>query len=203
MPRTYTCDCLRLCGGILREVTRAQWRYHEQFRGPQTAARISVWQLRENAGVSCGTHTAGTSNEKDGDEELGNQADQDNDPYLFPGLIDEQHFTGAQQLEPDDGLIDEENFMHPQHSDKDSGTSAEGRNEHGDPLPLDVDEEVLMNEVYDKVWLDDLRTSLAMIMGIQNAELDDSGIGLSADSLERLRNPLRCCSQDLYEPAAF
>ncbi|KAG1887084.1 hypothetical protein F4604DRAFT_1675126 [Suillus subluteus] len=89
MPRTYTCDCLRLCGGALREVTRAQWRYHEQLRGPQTAARISVWQLRENAGVSGGAHTTGTSNEKDGDEdsELGNQADQDNDPYLPPDLI--------------------------------------------------------------------------------------------------------------------
>lgn len=31
-----------------------------------------------------------------------------------------------------------------------------------------------------------------MIMGIQNAKLDDPGIGLSADSLARLRNPLRC-----------
>jgi hypothetical protein len=33
-----------------------------------------------------------------------------------------------------------------------------------------------MNEVYEKVRLDDLRTSLAMIMGIQNAKLDDPGV---------------------------
>ncbi|KAG2755605.1 hypothetical protein P692DRAFT_20706443, partial [Suillus brevipes Sb2] len=80
---------------------------------------------------------------------------------------------GPQGLEPDldDCLTDDENFTHPQHSGGDSGISAEGRNEHGDPLPLDVDEEVLMNE---------------------NAKLDDPGIGLSADSLARLRNPLQC-----------
>ncbi|KIK35768.1 hypothetical protein CY34DRAFT_16819 [Suillus luteus UH-Slu-Lm8-n1] len=92
-------------------------------------------------------------NEKDGDEELENQAHvQDNDPHLFPDLIDEEHFTGPQRLEPDldDRLTDNENPTHPQHSDRDSGTSAEGRNENGDPLPLDIDEEVLMNEVYEK-----------------------------------------------------
>ncbi|KAG1906594.1 uncharacterized protein F5891DRAFT_926869, partial [Suillus fuscotomentosus] len=36
---------------------------------------------------------------------------------------------------------------------------------------------------------EDLRTSLAYILALQNASLDDSGTGLSPDATERLRNP--------------
>lgn len=56
------------------------------------------------------------------------------------------------------------------------------------PEPLDADEEVLDN-LYVNVKRRDLRASLAYILALQNASLDDSGTGLSVDAIERLRNP--------------
>ncbi|KAG1758066.1 hypothetical protein EDD22DRAFT_784373 [Suillus occidentalis] len=56
------------------------------------------------------------------------------------------------------------------------------------PEPLDADEEVL-NNLYVNVKRRDLRASLAFILALQNASLDDSGTGLSPDAIERLRNP--------------
>jgi hypothetical protein len=57
------------------------------------------------------------------------------------------------------------------------------------PLPLDADDEVLLNEIYANVKLADLRTSLAYILGLQTASLDDTTTGLSNEAVERLRNP--------------
>ncbi|KAG2112433.1 hypothetical protein DEU56DRAFT_749337, partial [Suillus clintonianus] len=46
-----------------------------------------------------------------------------------------------------------------------------------------------MNDIYSKIQLNDLCTSLAMILDLQSAKLDDPGIGLGEDALQHLRNP--------------
>ncbi|KIJ06008.1 hypothetical protein PAXINDRAFT_92621 [Paxillus involutus ATCC 200175] len=57
------------------------------------------------------------------------------------------------------------------------------------PVPFDGDDEVLIQEIYSNVKMDDLRTSLAYILGLQKASLDDTGIGLNETGVHLLRNP--------------
>ncbi|KAG2741517.1 hypothetical protein P692DRAFT_20653645, partial [Suillus brevipes Sb2] len=59
------------------------------------------------------------------------------------------------------------------------------------PSPLDADEEVLCRETYSSVSQDDLRTSLAFVVALQKASLDDPDTGLDPEAIERLRNPLQ------------
>ncbi|KIK76546.1 hypothetical protein PAXRUDRAFT_18124 [Paxillus rubicundulus Ve08.2h10] len=63
-------------------------------------------------------------------------------------------------------------------------------NEDDTPVPLDGDDEVLIQEIYSNVKMDDLRTSLAYILGLQKASLDDEGLGLNEAGVHLLRNPL-------------
>ncbi|KAG9307993.1 hypothetical protein JVU11DRAFT_12709 [Chiua virens] len=59
------------------------------------------------------------------------------------------------------------------------------------PPSLDADADVLLNEIYDNVKLADLRASLAFILGLQTASLDDPNTGLSKEAIDRLRHPLQ------------
>ena len=57
------------------------------------------------------------------------------------------------------------------------------------PHALDSDEQMLLEEIYPNIKLDDLRVSLDFVFGMQAALLDDPGLGLDADTLQQLRNP--------------
>ncbi|KAG1892671.1 hypothetical protein F4604DRAFT_1968295 [Suillus subluteus] len=61
------------------------------------------------------------------------------------------------------------------------------------PPPLDADEEILENDIYSNVKIDDLRRSVAYILAMQSASLDDPHTGLSHQAVERLRNPPHSC----------
>lgn len=58
-------------------------------------------------------------------------------------------------------------------------------------MPLDVDECVLMEDIYMHVKCEDLHHSLAFISQMQSACLDDEGTGLSAEAIMWLKFPLQ------------
>ena len=62
-----------------------------------------------------------------------------------------------------------------------------------DPSHFDDDDRILLEEIYLNIKMDDFRIALEFIIAMQNASLDDKGIGLDKDAVKRLRNPPTEC----------
>ena len=58
-----------------------------------------------------------------------------------------------------------------------------------DPSRVDSDDNILLEEIYSNVKIDDLHIALKYVRSLQNASLDDRGVGLDERGVDRLRNP--------------
>lgn len=89
--KQYHCDCEKLCKSQLHEVPYGTWRWHAEFRGPNTKGTHSLKEKRTHAGIAisaaqCASRGQSTSNTSD----IRRSLSLDQDPQ--PVQQDEQNY---------------------------------------------------------------------------------------------------------------
>ncbi|KAG2739254.1 hypothetical protein P692DRAFT_20916713 [Suillus brevipes Sb2] len=208
----YYCSCIRKCGGVEKEVTRSAYRSHEKNRLEEAALSSTSTSGLAGTARQVRIHHAQAQRESEHDHDVSRQSSS---PSPAHGPIHANEDT--RRLVPEDSdLVDEinrrdhfaqlQNIFDHNSDEHTQINDSQDRNAHASftrapsvedfpddefhiPEPLDADEEVLQDDIYANIKRADLRASLAYILALQNASLDDPGTGLSPDAIERLKNP--------------
>ncbi|KAG2060969.1 hypothetical protein BDR06DRAFT_966786 [Suillus hirtellus] len=194
----YYCSCIRKCGGVEKEVTRSAYRSHE--KNCLEEAALSSTSTSSLAGTirQVRIHHAQAQRESEH-----NVSHRSSSPSLVHELV-HANKNMWYQVPEDFNLVDEidhhDCFMQLQNildHNSDEHTQMNDSKDHSIPddkfhitEPLDTDKEVLQDDIYANIKRADLRASLAYILALQNASLDDPGTVLNPDAIKRLRNPL-------------